>query len=102
MLEVKSKRLAFFDKLDAEEPRQYLKQHEKLTKVSDQVFYLDNADKFTDKEYFKVSNTNLAPKRKPIIKLSSCDSACTSLTALAKAKNSFLSSSFSVLVNFSS
>jgi hypothetical protein len=59
ILEAKSKRLAFFDKLDAEEPRQYLKQHEKLTKVSDQVFYLDNADKFTDKEYFKVSNTNL-------------------------------------------
>lgn len=59
ILEVKSKRLAFFDKLDAEEPRQYLKQHEKLTKVSDQVFYLDNVDRFTDKEYFKVSNTNL-------------------------------------------
>lgn len=56
LLEVKSKRLGFFDKLDAEEPRHYLKQHEKLTKVSDKLYYLDL---FTDKEYFKVSNTNL-------------------------------------------
>lgn len=55
ILEVKSKRLGFYEKLSSEEPKQYLKQHEKVTKVSDKIFYLGL---FADKEYFKVSNTN--------------------------------------------
>lgn len=55
ILEVKSKRLGFYEKLSSEEPKQYLKQHEKVTKVSDKVFYLGL---FADKEYFKVSSTN--------------------------------------------
>lgn len=55
ILEVKSKRLGFYEKLSSEEPKQYLKQHEKVTKVSDKIFYLGL---FADKEYFKVSSTN--------------------------------------------
>lgn len=55
ILEVKSKRLGFYEKLSSEEPKQYLKQHEKVTKVSDKIYYLGL---FADKEYFKVSSTN--------------------------------------------
>ena len=55
ILEVKSKRLGFYEKLSSEEPKQYLKQHEKVTKVSDKIFYLGL---FADKEYFKVSSMN--------------------------------------------
>lgn len=55
IMEVMSKNLGFYEKLSSEEPKQYLKQHEKVTKVSDKIYYLGL---FADKEYFKVSSTN--------------------------------------------
>ena len=55
IIEVMSKNLGFYEKLSSEEPKQYLKQHEKLTKVSDKIYYLGL---YADKEYFKVSSTN--------------------------------------------
>ena len=55
IVEVMSKNLGFYEKLSSEEPKQYLKQHEKLAKVSDKIYYLGL---YADKEYFKVSSTN--------------------------------------------